>query len=273
VPLGTTSPRRSDLENLLLKASISKRFLNKRVLDNVSLEARRGEKIAIVGPNGAGKTTLLKSISSLINIDEGFINNKASKTIYVPELDFVPRLISVKEWFTLHMCDENALAKRLGIDAVNEAKSLWDKRVSMLSKGQRRLVGILGVLCSFGNQEHHLILIDEPFTGLASHYRKVVGEAIRLSRSTIIASFHDIEEALGLADKIYYLEEGRLQPLSKARLGGGTAKLRVVSWRNEVVYERDIKSLGELFSLLHSFAKSREVKKLCIEFMREEESS
>ena len=270
MPLGTTLSRRSNLETLLLKASISKRFLNKRVLDNVRLEARRGEKIAIVGPNGAGKTTLLKSISGLVSIDEGFIDNRAAKTIYVPELDFVPRLITVKEWFILHMCDENALAERLGEDAANEAKPLWDKRVSMLSKGQRRLVGILGVLCGFGNQEHHLVLIDEPFTGLASHYREVIREAIRLSRSTIIASFHDIEEALGLADSIYYLEEGRLQPLGKARLGRGMARLRVVSWRNEVVYERDIRSLGELFSLLHSFVKSREVKKLCIEFMGEE---
>ena len=263
--LGTALSRTLNRAEYLVRARISKSFFSKKILDNVYISIKMGDKVAIVGPNGAGKTTLLRIISGLLNIDEGFVH-RASITIYIPEVDFVPRLLSVKQWFLLHGCNLGLLARNLGSTVADLVRKFWDNRVTMLSKGQRRLIGLLAPLCRYRDYRDVVLLIDEPFSGLAKEYKSIIVNLIRRAQATMVIALHDLEDALAITDKIFYLEEGKLRELGSIQVPIRTMQLVIMDNQNKVIYKRDIKNVGELLELLYEFAKAMQgVKKICIE--------
>ena len=62
------------MENIIKFENVSKSFGDLQVLNNLNLEVKDGEKLALIGPSGSGKTTILRILMTLETIDDGFVS-------------------------------------------------------------------------------------------------------------------------------------------------------------------------------------------------------
>ena len=62
------------MNNIIQFENVSKSFGDLKVLNNLNLEVKDGEKLALIGPSGSGKTTILRILMTLETIDDGFVS-------------------------------------------------------------------------------------------------------------------------------------------------------------------------------------------------------
>ena len=194
----------------------------RRVLNDVSFSAHRGELVGLLGPNGAGKTTLIRSILRLIPRVSGTIrigddaSSKARRRVgYVPQRqefawDFP---ISVLDAVVLGRVKTIGWVRRPGaedykaaISALNRTgmTSFQDRPVGDLSGGQRQRVLVARALAL----EPHVLLLDEPFTGLDMPTQELLTELfhnLAAEGETLIMSTHDIAGAVDACSRILLL--------------------------------------------------------------------
>src|SRR5580658_3522987 len=212
-------------ETILAVVGVSKAFSSPDgsplpVLDNISLELRRGEIVALLGKSGSGKSTLLRCIAGLIAPSSGEISYRGVPlTGANPGVAMVFQSFALLPWLTVLQNVEIGLeAKgvsaterreraiqaidRIGLDGFESA---YPKE---LSGGMRQRVGFARALVV----EPDALLMDEPFSALdvltAQHLRT---ELLRLwnapgfpTKAMLIVT-HNIEEAVTLADRIFVL--------------------------------------------------------------------
>jgi branched-chain amino acid transport system ATP-binding protein len=194
----------------------------------VSLEVGAGEVVAIIGANGAGKSTLLKSIVGLESAAEGriLIDGKDCTTLLAhqrvrlgvamsPEGRGVFADQTVRENLMLGAYSRKKSAA--GTEAAIERefarfprlKERQDQLSGSLSGGEQQMLAISRALMS----EPRLLLLDEPSLGLAPLIVKGIFDAIRQLREsglTILLVEQMAKQALGVADRAYVLETGRI---------------------------------------------------------------
>lgn len=186
---------------------LSVRYGNTVVLDNVSLDVKKGDFLGIIGPNGGGKTTLLKAILGLIKYDSGTvsfpgISNKKGMLGYVPQFVSMNRSfpISVLEvamsaymsgpmhpffkYTKSHRDNAMRQLERMGL------ADLADRRVEGLSGGEFQRLLIARAL----TLDPEVLLLDEPTASVdpvsASTIYQVFKE-LNLNGVTIIMVTHD----------------------------------------------------------------------------------
>ena len=146
--------------------NISHRFSNRVVLDQVSLEVKKGDFITIIGPNGAGKSTLLKCLMGLITPDQGQIKRKPNSRIgYIPQrMAINPSLpITVARFIELNKSSSSQDTIALGkIDDDLGLHDLADKPIHSLSGGEWQRVLLARAL----KDEPEAIILDEPAQNL-----------------------------------------------------------------------------------------------------------
>lgn len=176
--------------------NITKKYENKKVLDNLSVTFKRNAINIVSGPSGCGKTTLFNIISGLDKIYSGEISAVPEKTAYLFQEDRLLPYYTVLDnvTFTLpeNISDEkkNDIAmKNLRKMELNEEK---DALPHELSGGMARRVAIARALC----YPSELLLLDEPFNGLNIELKKTVVDAIKeslhLNEKTVIIITHDL---------------------------------------------------------------------------------
>jgi len=197
-------------------------------LDNVSLQARAGEFLAVVGPSGSGKTTLLRLINRLSDPSSGLVRVNGAEIRTSDPIALRRRIGYVFQGVGLfpHMTvAENVTItpKLLGWDAARRAararellvltrldESYLTRFPNQLSGGERQRVGIARALAA----EPAIMLMDEPFSALDPSTRDALGRDYRelherLALTTVMVT-HDMLEALLLADRIAVMREGRM---------------------------------------------------------------
>ncbi len=202
--------------------NLSVRYRVGNVLQDVSFSTSCGDSVALIGPNGAGKSTLLKAIAGLLPVSAGRILWRGTKVAkwsreiaYLPQREDVDwqfpvtvrgvvrmgRYPQTGWWRPFSKADEAAIDR--AITAMGLA-DLADRQISELSGGQQQRVFLARALA----QEAHVLLLDEPFTGLdrtskaglASTLRKITEEG-RL----VIASHHDMDTVRDIFDEVLLL--------------------------------------------------------------------
>jgi lipooligosaccharide transport system ATP-binding protein len=209
----------------LLKVDrLVKRYNGTAVVDDLSLEIRRGECLGVIGPNGAGKTTTIRMCLGLVGIDAGSIDifglpipqraREAKQRIGV-----VTQFDSLDPDFT---CAENLRVYGLYFGL---PKLLIDERVpkllefaalqskthatpAELSGGMKRRLSLGRALIN----DPDLLLLDEPTTGLDPQARHLMWERLKnlLQRGkSILLTTHFMDEAERLCDRLLVLDHGR----------------------------------------------------------------
>jgi osmoprotectant transport system ATP-binding protein len=210
---------------------VAKSFDGGRVkaVDDVSLEVKACEFLAIVGSSGSGKTTLLRLANRLIDADQGRISIEGEDVRAADPVALRRRIGTVFQSGGLfpHMsvaanigitpkltgASESDIAAR--VDALLDLVQLDRKQFRYrfpheLSGGQRQRVGVARALAA----EPKIVLMDEPFGALDPLTRDALGDDYRalherLGLTTVMIT-HDMTEAILLADRIAVMRGGRL---------------------------------------------------------------
>jgi branched-chain amino acid transport system ATP-binding protein len=207
-----------------------------RALNDVTLEAAEGERLVILGPNGAGKTTLFNLVTGLLRPSGGGIHLFGRDVTHLPPHRRarlgLGRTFQVTTLFPRLTVLENVLLAVQGADPARftlyrprsafgriytRAESLLEEwgladRNGMatrdLSYGEQRQVELILALAA----RPRVLLLDEPTAGLApAETAAVVAMVQRFPREvTILLIEHDMDVALGLADRVAVLHQGRV---------------------------------------------------------------
>jgi multiple sugar transport system ATP-binding protein len=197
-----------------------------RAVDDLNLEMRDGEFIALLGPSGCGKSTTLRMVAGLETITEGemliggkVINNTHPKDrgiglAFENYALYPPLKVRENLAFNLkaHGVSATEIEKRVGeIAKYLQIEDLLDLKPAALSSGQKQRVNIARALI----RRPAVLLLDEPLSHLDAALRvRMRTEIKRLHTeqrfSTIIVT-HDQLEAMALADRIAVLNDGKLQ--------------------------------------------------------------
>ena len=198
-----------------------------QILWEAEFRAEAGEVVAILGPNGAGKSTLMNTLSGLIRPRRGSVTFKGESIAGLPPHRIVPlglaHVLERRRLFPFMTVRENLLlggyhpAARARREAsLAEVEALFpflraraDQLGHTLSGGEQQMVAIARGLMA----RPTLLMIDEPFLGLAPRIVEQIAEVIRaLNRErglTVVFIEQNVELALGMAHRGYVLESGR----------------------------------------------------------------
>jgi lipopolysaccharide export system ATP-binding protein len=233
---------------------LTKSFGEKRAVDNVSLEVKGGEVVGLLGPNGAGKTTafylitgLLKPTGGRVHLDGEDLTSypmymRARKGIgYLPQEPSVFRKLTVEENILaiLETLDMPAGERRKRLEELLgelDLSPIAKRKAYALSGGEQRRVEITRALVL----SPLFILLDEPFAGIDPIAVVDIQNIIFQLQSKgigIIITDHNVRETLGVCDRAYIINEGRI-------LEKGTPEEIAQSKRAREIY------LGEGFRLV-----------------------
>ncbi|HEX6143711.1 MAG TPA: ATP-binding cassette domain-containing protein [Geminicoccaceae bacterium] len=196
-----------------------------RILDDVALRVPEGEMCGLIGRNGAGKTTFMRAVMGLLpaegRIELGHVDLAAVHAHVRPHygLGYMPEDRRLVPEFTV---EENIMLPVWSMDIegapgrldwifslMPEIEQFRHQRALELSGGQQKLVA-LGRALMAGTR---LLLLDEPFEGLAPALARRLGEVISGLRdegiSALLAESNETHVA-DLLDRVYHIERGRI---------------------------------------------------------------
>lgn len=219
---------------------LTKHFGAVKAVDGLELDVAKGEVLGLVGPNGAGKTTTIRILAGLTRPTAGEVHVHGKRVR--PEDRTSRRLVGVcpqeNVLYPEMTARENLeyLAALYGVDrrtrrkraeAVLAGLELGEKadvRASRLSGGMRRRLTLAGALM----HDPPVLVLDEPEAGLDPQTRLLVRRVIRKLKGTrtIVLTSHNMDEVDRLADRVAFVDHGRLVALGtpaalKAQLGDG----------------------------------------------------
>lgn len=207
--------------NVIEIKNLRKKFGEKKIFDNFTLEFRKNRKYAIKAPSGYGKSTLLNMIAGFLYPDEGEINifgkllsdenvsEIRSKICILPQLSssFVnisvydliqkPFSFAVNQEYVPEDKEIEDLIVRCGLD-----KKITDENFGKLSGGEKQRV--LLIMCKLLRRE--ILLLDEPTSALDKVSTDIITEMLFDDDVTVIAASHD-KNYLDRCDYIVDLKE------------------------------------------------------------------
>ncbi len=199
--------------------NVSKSYAGSKILENIDLEAQKGEIIGVLGSNGAGKSTLVNILTGQISRDSGDITvlgmdpeknvELRSKLGILPEREDPPSFLTGNEYLDFvsdvrqEKIDKTKWVKRMNL------KGKMDKITLDLSKGERQKLMVIQAF--FHSPE--LVFVDEPLTNLDPVIQEEVKQIFlshRESGKTVFLCTHVISLAEEVCDKVLFLKNGEV---------------------------------------------------------------
>lgn len=194
---------------LLTAQNISKTYMERKVLDNVSFFLNEGDKVGIVGINGTGKSTLLRILAGAEESDSGeVIRTNGIRVSYLPQIPEFGDSGSILSQVLAHLPDDLKQSKEY------EAKSILDKMglsdcdrdISTLSGGEKRRAGIAAALI----QPSDVLLLDEPTNHIDNETAQLLEDLLLKYRGAIVMVTHDRYFLNKICRKIAEIDRGSL---------------------------------------------------------------
>jgi lipopolysaccharide export system ATP-binding protein len=206
---------------------LGKSYKARRVVEDVSLNVRRGEAVGLLGPNGAGKTTVFYMITGLIKPDKGMIEldghdvtglpmyRRARLGIgYLPQEASIFRGLSVEDNIraVLEIAEPDRDRRSQQLEALLDEFDIKRLRKSpsiALSGGERRRCEIARSLAS----NPSFMLLDEPFAGIDPIAVGDIQDLVQHLKGRgigVLITDHNVRETLGLIDRAYIIHSGHV---------------------------------------------------------------
>lgn len=205
------------MKDILIIKDISKKYQNLqgeiRAIENLSLNIKEEEFVAIVGPSGCGKSSLL---SILCGIEEKTTGNFIFPNEEKKQIGYMLQNDSLFPWLTI--LDNCLIGLKISKNMTNEnieyvkkllqtygLKDFMNNYPSSLSGGMRQRVALIRTLAI----KPDILLLDEPFSALDYQTRLAVSDdvyrIIKNEKKTVIMVTHDLAEAVSMADRVIVL--------------------------------------------------------------------
>ncbi|HLO89976.1 MAG: LPS export ABC transporter ATP-binding protein [Chloroflexota bacterium] len=210
---------------ILRTENLIKKYRQRTVVNNVSVEVKQGEIVGLLGPNGAGKTTsfymivgLIKPLSGHVYLEDTEITDMpmyrraqlgigylAQEASVFRQLSVEDNIKAVLEFTKLSKEDQQlrleSLIEEFGLSNVRKSKGI------QLSGGERRRTEIARALAA----NPKFILLDEPFAGVdpiaVEDIQNIVSK-LKDKNIGILITDHNVHETLNITDRAYLLFEG-----------------------------------------------------------------
>ena len=209
---------------------LNKHFGQFHALQDIFLDVKEGELIALLGPSGSGKTTLLRMVSGLDFPDSGKIEvydeDMTYQSVKDRQVGFVFQHYALFRHMTifenvafglrvkpkhLRPSEEKIREKVMELLTLVQLDWVADRYPSQLSGGQKQRIALARALAV----EPKLLLLDEPFGALDARVRKELRRWLRnlhdTMKMTSLFVTHDQEEAMEVADRIVVMNHGRIE--------------------------------------------------------------
>ncbi len=200
---------------------LTRRFRRKEVLAGLDLTVEVGETVVVLGRNGAGKSTLFKLLLGGLSAHGGSIEVTGLDPIRQGaelrgRIGYVPTTPDAYPWMTfadLSRFLESHYA-RWSRERAGDLAAQLDVPLKTPFKAMSRGEGMKAMLCAALAPDPQLLLLDEPFAGLDPIVRKEVLRGViahlKNSRRTVLCATHDLDVAARIADRVVYLDSGRI---------------------------------------------------------------
>jgi multiple sugar transport system ATP-binding protein len=212
---------------------LTRRIGGRTLLEGLSLRVEAGECLALLGPSGCGKTTTLRLLAGLDPAAPGSRILLAGRDI-TSEPPGRRQVAMVFQSYALypHLTVQDNLALGLRVRGIGarererritpvlellQLAELRERRPAQLSGGQRQRLALARALL----RKPQLVLLDEPMSNLDAQLREELRPELRRllcgGDPPVLYVTHDQQEAIGMADRLAVLEEGRLRQLGTPR--------------------------------------------------------
>lgn len=217
----TSSPATPAVELI----NVSRRFVtpdgkSMTAIRDFNMTIERGEFVAIVGPTGCGKSTTLNLVTGLAKPSAGEVRLFGQPVDGIdPRIGFVFQTDALFPWRSvIDNVVAGPLFRGMAKDEAYARAEKWLARVNLsgheskyphqLSGGMRKRVSLAQTFIN----EPEILLMDEPFSALDVQTRVLMHDALLQlwseAKASVLFVTHDLEEAIGLADKVYVLTAG-----------------------------------------------------------------
>ena len=201
-------------------SNITKHYDDFKVLDDFSLNVKKGTIYGLVGPNGAGKTTIINHIIGVLNAESGEIKIDG-ESVYENEKIKEKVLSIADDWFYYSTYTIKQMAhfyrdiypafSMERYDAIKKILNLDEKKqLRKLSKGMKKQVAFALVLSAMPE----VLILDEPLDGLDPVMRKQILNLVIADVSdremTVLVSSHNLRELEGICDWVGIIHQGKM---------------------------------------------------------------
>lgn len=205
------------MENIIQIKGLTKSYLNKKALNNVSLDMEKGKVIGILGPNGSGKTTMIKIITGILRESKGevLIDGKKpgvyTKSIvsYLPDRNFLYNWMDVQEAINFYKDFYKDFDENKAYELLKFMKLDRNMKINSLSKGMTEKLNLTLVL----SRNAKVYVLDEPIAGVDPVARDQILNAIidnYNEDSTMLITTHLVRDMENIFDDVVFLREGEI---------------------------------------------------------------
>jgi phosphonate transport system ATP-binding protein len=183
-----------------------------KVLENVSLHIRQGERVALVGRSGAGKSTLLKLLFEQRGADTAIIPQELGlvrplslfHNVYMGRLNVHPTWYNLVNLIRPRRCEVDAIREVAERLELHEDKLF--EPVGQLSGGQQQRTAVARAI----HQHGKVVLADEPVSSVDGRQSRIVLENLNAAHDTVVLTMHDVDLAIAYTDRIIGLQNGQI---------------------------------------------------------------
>ena len=212
-------------------AHLTKRFNDQTVLDDINLDIKDGEIVAILGESGAGKSVLLKNLMGLLKPDQGTVEINSVNITKLSEKELLKvrkgigylfqegalyDFMNVFDNIAFPLCEHTDLDDAAIQKKVEETLKFVDlegiekKFPSELSGGMKKRVGLARSIIL----DSKIIFCDEPTSGLDPIRSRDISDLIKnvsqRLKCTIVMTSHDIRNSFRIADRLALIHDGKI---------------------------------------------------------------